>query len=113
MTRQQAREYIERYMDVSGCRFSESDAEKLMEIIDRREELNGKRKTRVRHEYDRYSGGSYCRTIETTYTFVYENGRISILVEEYSEDDDDGQTHLWKNELTSARDILSSFYHLF
>ncbi len=75
------RKYIAQYINVGRERYSDEDMKKLLHIIERKEELNGtsQRYEGLPHEsYDHE--GRYDRQEIKTYTFVYDQEGIRILL---------------------------------
>ena len=99
------RDYINEYIDLSGCRLTEDEADRLIDVINNIDVLTGQSHDYKEIEHGWYSGGRFVRTTITRYTLCYDRGRIYINEHQESEDDDGGSFKLDRDH-TSAREIL-------
>ncbi len=80
ISKSEKRSYISKYIKVDRERYSDSEIEKLLQIIEMKNELNG-----VKQEYPGIirkcyaSDGRYDQQDIKTYTFVYDQKGIRIL----------------------------------
>lgn len=100
------RNHIGMFLDISSTRMADDEANFLECFINNyAKEYKGK-STTLQHSYtDWGSEGKYTRTETTTYTFTDEPG----IREDYSYQDDDGQSDSWSTIITDGRTILNFF----
>lgn len=99
------REHIGEHLDVSGARLKDEEAVFLGEFIDNYDSYRGQSETRT-SSFDGWSSdGKYTRREEYTDTFTDEIG----IRQDYSYQDDDGQTGSSSTEIREARGVLNWF----
>ena len=99
------REHIGKHLDVSSARLKDDEAEFLAEFIDDYDSYRGRSQTQTSSSDGWSSDGKYTRQAEYTDTFTDEVG----IRQDYSYQDDDGQTGSSSTEITDARGILNWF----
>jgi hypothetical protein len=97
------REHIGKHVDVSGTRLTDDEAQRLAKFIDDYDSHRGQSRTRTWSSDGWSSDGKYTRQHRQTDTFTEEVG----IRQDYSYQDDDGQTDSSFTEITDARGILN------
>ena len=108
----QMKQFISTAIDLNGGRFKDEEITHLHDLVENRDEYDGKSKTYKNHFTDRYSGGKYTRDEETTFTFRSDDDGIRII-EHYESHDDDGEEHMYDNVHKTGRDILRNIHKIF
>ena len=106
------RDFIGRFIDLSGVRLKDDEAEELARYCYDSGEWNGLSETRSSKHTGWCSDGKYEREERSTYTICAGDEAFSIE-ERYECHDDDGYTDSANISHTNARDILSLMGSIF
>ena len=99
------RDHIGEHLDVSGARLKDEESTFLADFVDDYDSYRGESDTRTSSFTSWSSDGKYTRKEERTDTFTDEIG----IRQDYSYEDDDGQTGASSTDITDARGILNWF----
>ena len=104
--KKRTRDKIGEHLDVSGTRLTDHEAGFLSDLIDNYDETyRGKSETRRSSHPGWSSDGKFVRTEEFTDTFTDDIG----IRQDYSYQDDDGQSGQSSTEIRDARGVLNWF----
>lgn len=107
MKSKEKRQIIGEHIDLGGGRFKEDELDVLLDIVTNFRKYKGRSNTRTESYTDWCSEGKYSRTTRTTFSFDRDDKGIFIS-EEYSYQDDDGDSGNGRYEYRKAREILNN-----
>lgn len=106
------KERLSKYVNLANGRFKDSEIEELESLVEKRDSLNGTRRT-YRSSYKAFdSEDTYNVEEEETYTFCSDDRGIRVK-QNRQKRWDDGQVDNFSAEFDTARDILNCLGKLF
>ena len=104
--------FISEFIDLGNGRYKDEEVDTLYDLAKNREKYDGQSRT-LKGSYTSWSSdGKYTRDSETTYTLRGKEDRVRIE-ENYSYQDDDGQSGSFNRVYSTAREILPLLSKLF
>ncbi|MCR5836952.1 MAG: hypothetical protein K6G88_10645 [Lachnospiraceae bacterium] len=112
MNKKEKKKVISERIDLANGRFKDSEVDLLYDMVTNTDDYNGKSKT-IKNSFTSFcSDGKYTRNEETNYNIFADSESVKIR-EEYSYNDDDGQTGSFEKEHTTGRDIVNVMNKIF